>query len=156
MILAKLLFKNGYINDRWAIRLSQAYYDRKYYKANREKHFVRARKYRKANSEKILLQRHEYRKANKEKIAQKKKEYGKANSDKISLRMKEYYKANQNEMLLKKKEYRKVNRDRIALRNKERVTCECGCESSRVHISRHLKTKKHHENLANLKKETKA
>ena len=40
-------------------------------------------------------------------------------------------------------EYYYANRDIELLKNKELITCECGCEISRINIARHKKSKKH-------------
>lgn len=51
------------------------------------------------------------------------------------------------------KEYRENNREIISQKQTEIITCECGCQTTRVHISRHRKSKKH-LNLMKLKNTT--
>ncbi len=43
------------------------------------------------------------------------------------------------------KEYSKLNKNQIKTHKSEKIPCECGCMTSRNHIERHRKTKKHME-----------
>ena len=42
-----------------------------------------------------------------------------------------------------KKKYREGNKEKNYTKKLEEVPCECGCNISRVHLSRHRKTTKH-------------
>ena len=61
-----------------------------------------------------------------------KKEHYEDNKDKLLDNMKDYSKT-----------YRKNNKDDIAIKSKEKITCECGCISTKYNISKHKKTQKH-------------
>tara|TARA_B110000285_G_scaffold187835_1_gene213789 strand:+ start:39 stop:542 length:504 start_codon:yes stop_codon:yes gene_type:complete len=61
--------------------------------------------------------------------------------------IKEYKKEYQKEY---RKEYHKENKEIISQKRKEIITCECGCDSTKINILRHRKTKKH-LNLMDLK-----
>jgi len=116
MILAKLLYRNGCINDKWAIGFSRAYYHKKW-------------------------------SCNKNNLVAK------------SLKAKEGYKCNQIKrdiIASNGKKWYKKHRDRISLKYKEKITCECGSIVSRGALTTHKRSQKHINNLANLKKETKA
>ena len=60
------------------------------------------------------------------------KEYYEDNKDKLLKQMKDYSKT-----------YRKNNKDDIAIKSKEKITCECGCISTKNNLSKHKKTKIH-------------
>ena len=82
------------------------------------------------------------------------KKYYQQNKEQISLYDKLYHKKNREEILKKMKLYKAKNKEKLKLyyeknkdkanaRQREKITCECGCVSTRVNISTHRKTKKH-------------
>jgi hypothetical protein len=61
---------------------------------------------------------------------------------------KEYRENNRDMILVKKKEYRKQNAEKIKQYKGKVCVCEiCNCNYTNNHKSRHLKTKKHQDNL---------
>ena len=84
------------------------------------------------------------------------KEYNKLNTEHVKQRCKQYRELNKNKVTEYKKHYQKLNKDKITEYNKQRydknknkilekIKCECGCMTSRNHIERHRKSKKHME-----------
>ena len=110
-----------------------------YYQDNKDKN----KEYREANKDKIKEYRKQYLEANKEKIKEYKKQYREGNKDKIKEKIKEYREANKDKM----KEYREANKDKIKEYKKEKIECECGCITRKDNMYRHIKTKKHLDNL---------
>ena len=61
------------------------------------------------------------------------------------------------EKQLYNKEYAENNKDKLKeyhkqyddVRNKEKITCECGCETSKDNVKRHLTSKKHQQFVSN-------
>jgi hypothetical protein len=62
--------------------------------------------------------------------------------------MVEYYVANKAKILAKAKQQYEQNKVELLEKNKEEVTCECGCVSTTQHLSRHQRTQKHLNLLA--------
>jgi len=110
--------------------------NKKYYEKNNKKYYEN-------NKEQILEQKKEYYYDNKEKV----KEYREKNKEQIAEKKKEYYEKKKEQIAEQKKEYYKKNKEKIAEKiknnNKQTITCECGAISTKCHIARHLKTKKH-------------
>ena len=71
------------------------------------------------------------------------KEYKQEFKEEIKAKDKIYYEKNKEIINKKHLEYYYANRDIELLKNKELITCECGCEISRINIARHKKSKKH-------------
>ena len=90
---------------------------KQYYADNLETLKEKHNEYRIKNSKKIREQRHKFTIKNRE----NKKEYD--------------------------KEYREKNKEKIKERKAIKIVCECGCEITKEHKSKHLKTKKHEELL---------
>ena len=57
--------------------------------------------------------------------------------------IKEYRENNKEKSLDYAKEYRENNKEKLLIQKKERITCECGCILTKIHLSRHKKTQKH-------------
>ena len=85
----------------------------------------------------------EYTEDNKDKIAIKQKTYRENNKDKSREYFKERYEQNKDEILEYCKERYGQNKDDIAIKNKEKITCECGCISTKINLSRHKKSQRH-------------
>jgi hypothetical protein len=79
------------------------------------------------------------------------KEYYENNKKIINEKSKEYYEKNAEIIKNKVKNYYEKNKDKINEKNKEKITCECGCEIVKNHLSRHMKTQKHLNYLSNTK-----
>ena len=98
-------------------------------------------RYKKWNGEnKERLQ--EYRNANKVKIKEYNKEYHQKNNEKRLKQMEEWRNANKDKI----KDYELQNKEKIAERHKKyglKIICECGSETSKSHLARHKKSKKH-------------
>ena len=83
------------------------------------------------------LKEHYYK--NRDKIAEQKKEYYELNQDKL----KEYRDQNKDKKREYDKKYREQNEDKLKEYSKEKITCDCGCIVSRIHLARHQRTPKH-------------
>ena len=68
-----------------------------------------------------------------------KKKYNEENKDKA----KTYREENKEHIAEMKQKYFEENKEKIYTKKSEEVPCECGCNISRVHLSRHRKTSKH-------------
>ena len=55
----------------------------------------------------------------------------------------EYFEQNKEELLSKMKEYAITHKDEIATRKKVKVTCECGCVTTKYELPRHRRNTKH-------------
>ena len=92
------------------------------------------------------------------------KEFYQENKAKIIAKVKEYYMNHKEERLKyckdwniknketvdeQKKEYYQQNKETIKAQKKEEIICECGCLTTRGHIQRHMKTKKHQTMMTN-------
>jgi hypothetical protein len=92
------------------------------------------------------------------------KQYYQENKETIKQKVKEYYTNHKEERLQycknwnienkeivqeKQKEYYDANKDIIKSQKKEVIVCECGCLTTRGHITRHIKTKKHQNIMQN-------
>jgi len=56
---------------------------------------------------------------------------------------KNYYENNKKILSEKAKEYRENNKEILSQKQKEKIMCECGCEITKIHLSRHKQSKKH-------------
>jgi len=106
-------------------------YDKEYRENNKDERKEKRKEYYKNNKEQISEKRKEYYEENKEKI----KENYEENKEKKLENSKKYYERNKE----KKKEYYEINKEKL----NEKITCECGCETSKLNLLRHQKTKKH-------------
>jgi len=60
---------------------------------------------------------------------------------------KEHYQDNSERILEHQKQYSKENREKILEQKKEKITCECGCISTKSHLNRHRNTDKHKKKM---------
>jgi hypothetical protein len=90
-----------------------------------------------------LRTRKEYYEENNEKIKEYNKEYNKKNNEKIKEYRDEYNEKNKTKIREREKEYREQNKEY----RKQKVLCECGCEVSKINLSKHQKSKKHQKLL---------
>ncbi len=82
-----------------------------------------------------------YRIEHREQIA----EYAQLNSERISEYQKQYRIEHKEQRAEQQKQYYEQNKKRITERNKEKVICECGCVSTKIHLMRHKRTKIHQD-----------
>lgn len=68
-------------------------------------------------------------------------EYEVDNKDKKAL----YYQNNKGKITEKMARYRQNNRGKIIENNKVKATCQCGAILNKINLSRHRRTKKHHQ-----------
>jgi hypothetical protein len=71
------------------------------------------------------------------------KEYYQANKEQIAERAKEYYQANTEQIKERAQEYKETNMEQLTERRKQKISCECGSNITRHHISRHKQTAVH-------------
>ena len=135
--------------------------DKKYshqkYLENKETRLAQCKARREGEQrDEILAKKREYHHNNKEKIAEKAKEYRESNKEKVAARKKLDYENNKEKRKETMKKYREDNREAKILHDKEYyaknkdkvVTCECGLELKKWSLSRHKKTQKHINLLA--------
>ena len=79
-----------------------------------------------------------------------KQEFYEKNKEQISEMNKEYYEANKERICEMKKEYYEANKEKIREYKSQIVTCECGCEVTKSHLSRHMKNVKHKNKMKEL------
>ena len=77
------------------------------------------------------------------------KEWYQDNRDKMLEYKRQYRINNQDEILEYNKQYYQNNQEKIANYNSQKITCECGCISSRGKITRHKRSKKHKQIMDN-------
>ena len=68
-----------------------------------------------------------------------KKEYREDNKEIITTKHKEYNENNKDDIAIKSKVYYENNKDKI----NEKITCECGCISTKHGLTKHKKTQRH-------------
>jgi hypothetical protein len=55
----------------------------------------------------------------------------------------DYYLKNKEQALEQAKEYYQNNKEKILEKNTQKITCECGCITTKQHLNRHKKSQKH-------------
>ena len=82
------------------------------------------------------------------------KERYEKNKEQIIEQSRQRYRENKEQILQKQKEFRDNLTDEQKLeRNKkifEKITCVCGCISTKHDLSKHMKTKKHNDIMKNI------
>ena len=107
------------------------------------------------NAELLRQKSKDYREQHKEQTKQYNKQYREANTDKIKAIRKNYMEQNHEKVLEQKKQYHIANKQKEREYKKQKyeeqgkltTTCECGCVVTQSNLSRHLKTKKHKEQM---------
>lgn len=90
----------------------------------------------------------EYYETNKDDILEKCREYYGTNKDAILEKRREYYETNKDTITEKKREYYEKNKDALAEKQRLKQVCEvCGCSVTKGNFQRHLKSRKHQDNL---------
>ena len=124
--------------ERFRIQLIEEYVcEDKYQLRQREGHFIR--EIGTLNKKIAGRDMKQWRKENPEYNKQYNKEYRENNTEQI----KEYRENNKDNAKETFKKYYENNKKRISEQHKEKTICECGCEIIKMHLSRHIKTKKH-------------
>ena len=108
------------------------------------------KEYYENNSEHIKEYYKEWCENNREHIKEVKKEHRENNKEHIKEVKKEYYENNKEHYKEKHKEYRENNKQKIKQHASEKITCECGCEIRRGHLSHHKRTQKHIKLMENM------
>ena len=85
----------------------------------------------------------EYNATHKEERKKNKAKYDATHKEDIKKHKAKYYEQNKAEILVKMKEYRDVNAAEIATIKKIKITCECGCVSTKSDLPKHQRTQKH-------------
>ena len=116
--------------DQKQYRIDNREQRKQYYQDNKEQILEKYKQYYQDNKEKLKEQAKQYRIDNKEQISEYEKQYRIDHKEQIS----EY-----------KKQYRIDHKEQISEYKKQKVTCECGANVIRCHISRHRKSLKHKE-----------
>ena len=107
---------------------------KEYYEANRERFIQEKAEYREKNREHIRELDRKFREANREKLREKDRLYKVENREKIRERDKKFL---------------EENKERINEKRREKFTCVCGCSINRSSRSKHEKTEKHQQYIAN-------
>ena len=138
-----ILIKNYPCNSKYELEEEEAKYIRENECINKTIPHRTRKEWREENKEKIIEYKKEYYEDNKEKINKKTNEYYKNNKEKIVEQKKTFYENNKEKQLQIKKKYYEDNKEVINKQRKEQVLCECGILTSKNHISRHRKSKRH-------------
>ena len=104
------------------------------------------KEYYEDNKEHIKEQHKKYRENNKEKIKEYNKEYYENNKEYV----KEYRINNKEKLKEQKKEYCENNKEYLKEYKSEKITCECGCETTRNHLARHKRSQNHIKLMENM------
>ena len=85
----------------------------------------------------------EWIESNKQHRQEYRQKWSNENKDKKRNYDETYRKKNKEKITIHKKEKYQQNKEDVKKKQAEIITCECGCETTRGHISRHRKSKKH-------------
>jgi hypothetical protein len=150
--------------DRWQARKLEGEYQKnndcvnvkiecrtqkEYREDNKDKYAERNKKYYIDNKDKLLEKVKLYYADNKDKVLEYHKQYHINNKDKLAEKHKQYHINNKDKLTEKHKEWYEKNKQDILEKQKEKIICECGAESTKSHISRHRKSKKHINFISN-------
>jgi len=136
------------IGERWEAKKKEGEYQKNNDCVNVRKENRTVKEWYKDNKERY---KQKY-KDNKDKILEKSIERYKKNKQKYLEKNKQYYEKHKAELNEKKKQYYEKHKDELNEKNKQKIICECGAESTKNHISRHRKSKKHINLLSNNQK----
>jgi hypothetical protein len=92
----------------------------------------------------------EYKEQNKVKIKEQVKEYREEHKEIIALYYKKKYEANKEKMKEYNKEKYERNKDKLSQQKSQKITCICGCITTKGHLAQHKKTQNHIKKLDNL------
>jgi len=116
---------------------------KEYLEENKDKIAANKKIYHKKNIDKLTVKYKQYYKDNKESIIKKRSDYYKDNKQTVALRAVTYRIKNKDKIANYRKEHAIKNKVRLALQRQVQITCDnCGIETNKAHISRHMKTKK--------------
>jgi hypothetical protein len=137
------LIKSLMVEEEWRVKLNANLNTNKCFISDEEE-VKRKKEYYQNNKDAIREHEKEYYQKNKDSISEKKKEYREKNKDIL----KEYY-HNRKEIILEhKKEYYIKNKEMLLEKGSEKITCVCGCVTRKDTLTRHMKTQKHLNLLA--------
>lgn len=86
-----------------------------------------------------------------ERTKEHKKEYAKQYREKHDEKIKEYRENHKEKAKEYNIEYRAKNKEKLQEIRSERIQCECGLFSTRLHLQRHKRTERHSQLMKNLK-----
>ena len=118
---------------------------KQYVQLNKETITEKRKQYVKLNKETIAEYQLQYRLEHKEELAIKDKQRKERNKNNIAERGKIYRIEHKDEIAERGKIYRTEHKDEIAERKKQKITCDCGCVVTKVHLARHKRTKNHQD-----------
>lgn len=122
-------------------------------KEKQEKLKIQQKLYREKNAEKIKLCKKQNYETNKEKILEQNKKYYETNKEKILEQNKTY--VNNNKELIAEKAHNRYekNKEKIFSQIKTIITCECGSQFQKRHLSCHKKSTKHIDYINSMNEE---
>jgi hypothetical protein len=172
------LIKSRMIEEEWRLKLNanlnsqkcfgaetkEEYYA-KYRAEHQEKSIEYRKQYRAKNREMLIKRDKDYYENNKDIMNKKQKEYNEKNKEHVSALRKErcntieykekkakidklYREANEEKLKEKSKAWYEANRETVRVKASEKITCVCGCVTTKQHLTRHMKTQKHLDFLA--------
>ena len=170
------LIKSRMVEEEWRVKLNanlnsqkcfgaetKEEYQAKYRDEHQEKNIEYRKQYRAKNREMLIKRDKDYYENNKEVRAEKDKIYRENNKEKLSERGKLYRENNKEKKAKLDKLYREANKEKLKEKSKawyeanretvrekvsEKTTCICGCVTTKQHLTRHMKTQKHLDFLA--------
>ena len=84
---------------------------------------------------------------NKEERRQRSNRFYHEHKELVLERQRKYNDEHKDEIRERKKKYSEEHKEEIKKKNAEKMTCECGCETTRSHLKRHQQTKLHKEKM---------
>jgi hypothetical protein len=91
----------------------------------------------------------EYRDENREHIREYDRNFREANREKLREKDRQYKEQNREKIRERDRMFLEENKERINEKRREKITCVCGCSINSSSRSKHEKTKKHQQYIAN-------
>lgn len=117
------------------------------YQENKEAILERSKKWRDEHQEEQKDYHKKYRENNKEAVSERKKKCYENKKEEYLQNKKEYYQNHKEELNIKRKERYERQKEEISAKGKVKITCECGDVICKSTLNKHVKTKRHTENL---------
>ena len=144
------LIENCPCNDTYELRAREGHFIREIATLNMQIAGRTKKEWYKDNEEHIKEVHKQYYEGNKEHLKEVQKQYIEEHKERYKEYRKQYreehkerYKQYREEHKEQQKQYYENNKEHISKHNSEKIQCNiCGCQSSRIHMSRHQKSNK--------------
>ena len=105
----------------------------------------RQKQYKEDNKEAIAKYQKQYYGDNKQALSKYKKQYRQENREALAKKNKQYRRENREALAKQKKQYRQENKEALNSKQRAKFMCECGAVVSRIHMLRHVREAKIHQ-----------